>query len=61
MNDPDCLNEKTEKRSKHYWVYVIQSEQKRYGKNGKELPGHIDGENGKKQMMSSHCPIFLSL
>jgi predicted GIY-YIG superfamily endonuclease len=39
MNDPNCLNQKTEKRSKHYWVYVIQSEQKRYGKNGKELPG----------------------
>ena len=29
MNDPNCLNERTEKRSKHYWVYVIQSEQKR--------------------------------
>ena len=39
MNDPNCLNQKTEKRSKDYWVYVIQSEQKRYGKNGKELPG----------------------
>ena len=39
MSDPNCLNERIEKRSKHYWVYVIQSEQKRYGKNGKELPG----------------------
>ena len=24
---------------KHYWVYVIQSQQPRYGKNGENLPG----------------------
>lgn len=41
MDDPNCLNAKVkEKRSKHYYVYVLQSEQKRVSKKtGRELPG----------------------
>lgn len=40
MEDSNCINkQKGEKRSKAYWVYVIQSEKERKGKKGKALPG----------------------
>ena len=43
MDDPKNLNTQAkEKRSKHYWVYVIQSEQKRVSKKtGKILEGYF--------------------
>jgi len=43
MDDPNCLNVKVkEKRSRLYWVYVLQSEQKRVSpKTGRVLPGYF--------------------
>lgn len=60
-DDLKCLNVKTEeRRSKKYWVYVIQSEQERFDKNGKKLEGffYVGMTTNPSRRLREHNGIY---